>query len=160
GIRLVAFAICGTALVLLAAIRVSSATQDQGNQGDQGEQGDQGGESYTIGLFGDMPYNALGRAQYPNLLADINASHVAFSVFDGDLKAGGDGSCSNDLYLTAIANFNKLKDPLIWLPGDNDWTDCWGRYGPSSAPFFDPLDRLNLERTLFASSPQSLGKKT
>jgi hypothetical protein len=33
-----------------------------------------------------MPYNALGRSQYPALLADINRSDVAFSVFDGDLK--------------------------------------------------------------------------
>src|SRR5262245_31548815 len=113
GIRLVALTICGISLLLLAAIRLSSATQDQGNQGNQGNQGDQNGQSYTIGLFGDMPYNALGRDQYPNLLADINASHVAFSVFDGDLKAGGDGPCSDDLYYTSIANFNKLKDPLI-----------------------------------------------
>src|SRR5262249_16989582 len=44
-------------------------------------------EAYTIGLFGDMPYNALGKQQYPALLADINRSGVAFSVFDGDLKA-------------------------------------------------------------------------
>jgi hypothetical protein len=35
-------------------------------------------------------------------------------------------------------NFNMLDRPLIWVPGDNDWTDCWGRYGPSSAPFFYP----------------------
>jgi hypothetical protein len=48
-------------------------------------------DGYTIALFGDAPYNALGRAQYPALLADINANRVAFSVFDGDLKAGGDG---------------------------------------------------------------------
>jgi hypothetical protein len=32
---------------------------------------------YDIALFGDMPYNALGKAQYPNLLADVNKSHVA-----------------------------------------------------------------------------------
>src|ERR1700759_2163987 len=48
-------------------------------------------QRYTVGLFGDMPYGALGRAQYPTLLADINHNHVAFSVFDGDLQAGGDG---------------------------------------------------------------------
>jgi hypothetical protein len=40
-----------------------------------------GPETYTIGLFGDMPYGALGRSQYPNLLADINQSRVAFSIF-------------------------------------------------------------------------------
>ena len=137
--------------VMTATIGVSSAKEDASQRG---------GESYTIGLLGDTPYNALGRAQYPALLADINASHVAFSVFDGDLKAGGDGPCSDDLYTTALANFNTLRDPLIFLPGDNDWTDCWGRYGPSTLPYSDPLERLNFERLLFASTDQSLGEKT
>ena len=116
-------------------------------------------QTYTIGLFGDMPYNALGKAQYPALLADINASHVAFSTFDGDLKAGGDGACVDSLYTTAIANFNTLDRPLIWVPGDNDWTDCWGRYGPGTGGF-DPIERLNHERQLFDKTNQSLGKKT
>ena len=110
--------------------------------------------------MGDTPYNALGRAQLPALLAGISAGHVEWSVFDGDLKAGGDGPCSDDLYTTAIANFNTLERPLVWVPGDNDWTDCWGRYGPSEAPFFDPLERLTLERSLFTSTDQSLGQKT
>jgi hypothetical protein len=146
-----AFVICGTILLILIAVYAGIAKEDE-NEG--------GGESYTIAFFGDMPYNALGRAQYPNLLADINASHVAFSVFDGDLKAGGDGPCTDALYTTALANFNKLKEPLIWLPGDNDWTDCWGRYGPSTLPYSDPLERLTFERILFASTSQSLGQKT
>src|SRR5882762_4484823 len=72
----------------------------------------EGGEAYTIGLFGDMPYNALGKSQYPALLADINRGHVAFSVFDGDLKAGGDGPCADSLYTTALDNFNSLDRPL------------------------------------------------
>jgi hypothetical protein len=118
-----------------------------------------GPETFTIGLFGDMPYNALGKAQYPNLLADVNASNVAFSVFDGDLKAGGDGACTDSLYTTALATFSTLERPLVWLPGDNDWTDCWGRYGPGTGGY-DPLERLAHERQLFASTDQSLGAKT
>src|SRR5262245_3955419 len=94
------------ALIALGAYTGSAKVNDNGEAG---------GESYTIGLFGDMPYNTLGRAQYPALLADINARHVAFSVFDGDLKAGGDGPCSDTLYTTAIANFNTLERPLIFL---------------------------------------------
>jgi hypothetical protein len=130
------------------------------NQDDQG----QDSASYTVGLFGDMPYNALGRSQYPALLADINRAHVTFSVYDGDLKAGGDGPCEDALYRTAISNFNKLDRPLVWVPGDNDWTDCWGRYGPSTlsstGSYFDPIERLNFERSLFTTTDQSLGKKT
>jgi hypothetical protein len=123
-------------------------------------EGDRRHERYTIALFGDMPYNALGKAQYPNLLADINANDVAFSVFDGDLKAGGDGPCTDDnLYFPALANFATLERPLIWLPGDNDWTDCWGRYGPGTGGQ-DPLERLDHERDLFASTDRSLGRET
>src|SRR5262249_49562255 len=124
------------------------------------QDGRRGSAAYTIGLFGDMPYNALGRSQYPALLDDINANHVAFSVFDGDLKAGGDGPCADSLYSTAIANFNKLEGRLVWLPGDNDWTDCWGRYGPSTLPYSDPLERLAHERLLFDATDQSLGQRT
>jgi hypothetical protein len=66
----------------------------------------------------------LGKSQYPALLADINRAHVAFSVHDGDLKAGADGPCSDSLYDTALNFFNSLERPLIFVPGNNDWTDC------------------------------------
>ena len=104
-----ALAVGVTAALIMAAAYVGNAKGDEDKDRDH--------DSYTIGLFGDMPYNALGRAQYPNLIADINANHVEFSVFDGDLKAGGDGPCADSLYTTAIAQFNTLKQPLVWLPG-------------------------------------------
>ena len=47
----------------------------------------------------------------------------------------------------------------MFTPGDNDWTDCWGRYGPGTGGY-DPLERLAHERQLFASGDQSLGQKT
>src|SRR6478752_7675423 len=113
----------GWAVVILAAAAIlASANHRLSAKGNDDRRDDGISDSYTIGLFGDMPYNALGKAQYPALLADINASKVAFSVFDGDLKAGGDGPCSDALYSTAVANFNKLEQPLVWVPGDNDWT--------------------------------------
>ena len=137
----------------VAAVGVATAGAGKNGNGN-------GHSKYTIGLFGDMPYNELGRQQYPNLLANINASGVAFSIFDGDLKAGADGPCSDSLYTTAIANFNTLERPLVWIPGDNDWTDCWGRYGPSTLPYSDPIERLNRERQLFDSTSQTLGERT
>jgi hypothetical protein len=153
--RLVALAaIVGGAVALVAYVGVAQGSGSAGHEHGHGQQ------RYTIGLFGDMPYNAQGRAEYPALLADVNARDVAFSIFDGDLKAGGDGPCSDSLYTTAIANFNTLKRPLVWVPGDNDWTDCWGRYGPSTLPYSDPIERLNHERRPFDSTSQSLGQRT
>src|SRR5262245_651129 len=148
--------VCFTAGWMLTVDQAGAAKAGNENEAREGR----GPDAYTIGLFGDMPYNALGRAQYPALLADINGSHVAFSVFDGDLKAGGDGPCSDSLYTTAIDNFDKLNRPLIWVPGDNDWTDCWGRYGRVTLPYSDPLERLAFERMLFTSTDQSLGRRT
>jgi hypothetical protein len=113
---------------------------------------------YVVGLFGDMPYGAASKPLYPNVLADLNAHDVAFSVFDGDLKAGGDGACTNDLYTRSLSSFNLLRAPLIFTPGDNDWTDCWGRYGPGTGGF-DPEERLAYERGLFFSTPKSLGQQ-
>jgi hypothetical protein len=147
-----AVAVCAVAAALFVGIASAGGPTAPG----QGR----GPDTYTIGLFGDMPYNALGRSQYPNLLADINGSNVSFSIFDGDLKAGGDGPCGNSLYTGAISQFDTLERPLVWVPGDNDWTDCWGRYGPSQQPYFDPIERLAYERRLFDATDQSLGQKT
>jgi hypothetical protein len=69
-------------------------------------------------------------------------------------------TCNDSLYSTAQANFNTLERPLIWVPGDNDWTDCWGRYGFAQAPYHDPIERLNHERQVFDSTSQSLGEQT
>jgi hypothetical protein len=152
---LAAAAVCALAA---AAVYVGIASAGGPPSGDHGR--GRGPHTYTIGLFGDMPYNALGRQQYPALLQNINDAHVSFSIFDGDLKAGGDGPCSDSLYTTSIAWFNELVQPLVWVPGDNDWTDCWGRYGPATQPYSDPIERLNHERQLFASTSQSLGQRT
>src|SRR5215467_9808396 len=151
------FVLAGAVVALALGIAAAVATT---GKAEGGKTDGRGQSEYTIGLFGDMPYNALGREQYPNLLENINDSRVSFSIFDGDLKAGGDGPCSDSLYTTALANFRTLEEPLVWVPGDNDWTDCWGRYGPATMPFFDPLDRLALERALFAATDRSLGRRT
>src|SRR5262245_31631023 len=145
-------ALAALAAAALALVAYSGVAQGSG-EGGHGK-----GRSFSVGLFGDMPYNAQGRAEYPSLLADINRSDVVFPVFDGDLKAGGDGPCSHSLYTPAKANFNTLERPLAWAPGDHDWTDCWGRYGPGTQPYSDPEERLDNERQVFASTSQSLGE--
>ena len=72
-------------LAVLCAAGISIFTGVHAGASDDREEGRDHG--YTIALFGDMPYNTPGRAQYPALLADINASRVAFSVFDGDVRS-------------------------------------------------------------------------
>src|SRR5262249_58573229 len=87
---------------------------------------------YTVGLWGDLPYNDVqAQTGVPNLIADMNNSDISFSIHDGDLKAGSGtpGSqtpttCGDALYEQAIRYLNSLQQPAFFTPGDNDWTDC------------------------------------
>jgi hypothetical protein len=165
--RFVRRGLVATSLLTLAALAATShvgvARADQHQEhGEEHEHPEREPHRFTVGLFGDMPYNALGKQQYPNLLQDVNDAHVAFSIFDGDLKAGGDGPCTDaNVYTPSLDAFGMLWQPLVWLPGDNDWTDCWGRGAGTSAPGADdPLERLAHERSLFAATDFSLGQKT
>ena len=121
------------------------------------------GETFAIGLWGDLPYSDLqALVGVPNLIADMNAHDLAFTVQDGDLKAGNGtaGSvtptiCSDALYEQALRFFNSLEAPAIFTPGDNDWTDC---DRPSNGGF-SSLERLDHERQVFFSTPFSLGQR-
>jgi hypothetical protein len=46
--------------------------------------------------------------------------------------------------------------PFIFVPGDNEWTDC----NRVSNGAYDPLERLAKLRSLFWQRPDSLGRKT
>src|SRR5207247_8214321 len=49
----------------------------------------EGNTSYAIGLWGDLPYSDVQAITgVPNLIADMNSQDLAFTVHDGDLKAG------------------------------------------------------------------------
>lgn len=109
--------------------------------------------SYTIGLFGDLPYGDAGRAEFPALRADINAAHPAFSLFDGDLKNGKE-LCDDALYTTSKQRFAAFTSPVVAVPGDNDWTDCHRTNNGG----YDPEERLAYERRVLYSTPTSLGR--
>jgi hypothetical protein len=117
---------------------------------------------YAIGLWGDLPYSDIqATSGVPNLIADMNASNLEFSVHDGDLKAGNGtpGSatpttCTDDLYTQALGYFDSLDAAAMLTPGDNDWTDC----DRASNGGFNSLERLDHERRLFFSTPSSLGR--
>jgi hypothetical protein len=144
-----------------AALVLVTAGTGWSSGGDGGGSDDRHGErdAYTVALFGDMPYGAAGKVEYPRLLTNVNDAHVKFSIFDGDLKAGGDGACTDALYTRSRDWFNSLNRPVVVVPGDNDWTDCWGRYGPGTGGF-DALERLDHERQVFYPTDQSLGRHT
>jgi hypothetical protein len=89
------------------------------------------------------------------MIADMNGRRLAFTVHDGDLKAGSNSLCDDALYFRSLDMFNALDAPAMFTPGDNDWTDC---DRPSNGGF-DSLERLERERRIFFATPFSLGRR-
>src|SRR5262245_5115608 len=137
-------------LVLAACLSIFPVLGAHADDDDR----DRGGESraYAIGLWGDLPYSDVqAQVGVPHLIADMNAQKLAFTVHDGDLKAGNGtvGSvtpttCTDALYQQGLGYFNALKSAAMVTPGDNDWTDC---DRPSNGSF-SSRERLDYERKL------------
>lgn len=114
-------------------------------------------EEVSFGIFGDLPYNTEEEAVFPLLIADMNRDQeLHFVVHVGDFKNGSHTPCSDEVFLRAKGWLNLSRHPLIYTPGDNEWTDCHrlglGRY--------DPVERLAKLREIFFQGEQSLGQKT
>jgi len=112
--------------------------------------------SYSFGLWGDMPYKKAGDdSKLPSVLNSINASDIAFSVYDGDIKDGS-SKCTDDIYVDALKMFGSMKKPVVYVPGDNEWTDCHRTNNGG----FDALERLAHLRKVMFPSAASLGQAT
>ncbi|MEI6574184.1 MAG: hypothetical protein WCO61_11660 [Alphaproteobacteria bacterium] len=111
---------------------------------------------YSFGLWGDMPYaKAKDQDKMPAILESINASDIAFSIYDGDIKDGS-SKCTDDVYADAIKMFNTLKKPTVYIPGDNEWTDCHRTNNGG----YDQLERLSYIRKTMFAGPNSFGQAT
>ena len=112
------------------------------------------GAAFDFGLIGDLGYTPGQETPFRSVFDDLNAATLAFVVHDGDLW--GAGPCTDERYAERLALFQSSAHPLIYTPGDNDWTDCHGAANGS----FDPLERLAMVRRLFFSDDNSLGGRT
>ncbi len=112
-------------------------------------------QPFSFGLWGDMPYQKAGDTpKIPALLDSINRSDIAFSLYDGDIKDGS-SKCSDDIYSDALQMFGQMKKPVVYIPGDNEWTDCHR----SNNGGYDNLERLAHIRKVMYPSMHSLGQK-
>jgi Calcineurin-like phosphoesterase len=102
--------------------------------------------TFAFGAFGDAPYDVFESARYPLMLEDLDRHDLAFSIHVGDIFWR---PCSQDRYERSLRWFNELQRPLIYVPGDNEWADCWTRQEGG----FDPRDRLALLRRVLYPRP-------
>jgi hypothetical protein len=110
---------------------------------------DRAGTPVNVAVFGDTPYGAVQLADYPSFLASVNAdTSIAEAVHLGDIK-NGSSACNTDYFQFVLDGFQQLTRPLVYTPGDNEWTDCHRANNGA----YNPLERLATLRAMFYPTP-------
>ena len=102
--------------------------------------------TFAFGAFGDAPYDPLESGRYPLMLEDLDQHDLDFAIQVGDIFWR---PCSAERYQRSLHWFEQRKHPLIYVPGDNEWADCW----TAQEGGFNPRDRLALLRRIMYPRP-------
>jgi hypothetical protein len=123
-------------------------------------------KKFSFAVIGDAPYGPAGgtpRVQiypsvpYERMIADINDSlkdNKSFVIHVGDIKEGN-SLCSDEVYTKNREYFNTFDMAAIFVPGDNEWTDCHRVTNGG----YDPLERLDFLRHTLYPTNQTLGQR-
>jgi len=111
-------------------------------------------DMFVFAVMGDTPYNDREEKRFLDMLERMKDEPLRFIVHVGDFKSGGESPCSDSLFERRKAQFDGSAHPLIYTPGDNDWTDC---RRPSNGAM-NPIERLARLRQIFFTDEWSLGQ--
>lgn len=100
---------------------------------------------------GDAPYADAEYRPFERLLQTAAAQRPAFIAHVGDIKGGGQ-PCTEARNQRVAKLFEQQPVPMLYTPGDNEWTDCHRR----SAGALDPIERLAALRERFFADPEVL----
>lgn len=133
-------AIMATGAILVAAASGYASAETTGNREVS---------PMDIAVVGDTPYGAEQLADFPALIQAINADpKVRLAAHVGDIK-NGSSRCDDSYFDVIFRHFTSFADPLVFTPGDNEWTDC---HRPNNGAY-DPLERLDRLREVFFADP-------
>jgi hypothetical protein len=121
-----------------------------------GNADDSSAKRMALAVIGDVPYGIDQEASFGNLVTAVNADpKVRDVVHVGDIKSGST-TCTDARFAAVADAFARFEDPLIYTPGDNEWTDCHRANNGG----YDPLERLAAVRSLFFREPgETLGRR-
>jgi hypothetical protein len=115
----------------------------------------QDGAAYSFAVIGDTPYSRSQDWKFLELIDNLNREPLAFVVHIGDFKSGS-SPCDDATYAERRRWFDGSAHPLVYTPGDNEWTDCYRK----RAGGLDPLLQLDKLRTVFGHrEAESLGRR-
>jgi hypothetical protein len=160
-----------SALISTCLLGVAATAQADGHHDEKSA------DSFTIGVFGDSPYDPAGTAQFdatPDFINSINNdADVSAVLHVGDLHSGSQ-TCT-EAYDQAVYDFwTAFRAPVVYTPGDNEWMDCHkkkqsgGEYkaatdsisyvkdangNPVNYAAGNPVANLELIRSIFFANP-------
>ncbi|MDQ3896388.1 MAG: metallophosphoesterase [Actinomycetota bacterium] len=107
------------------------------------------GDRFEFAVIGDYPYGADQVSKFDRLIEMINEERPALVLHVGDVGAQ---PCTDSALNTSLATLRRFTMPVVYTPGDNEWTDCHEAGA-------DPIERLRRVRQLYFPTDQSLGAK-
>lgn len=162
------------AIVALSLTVVAPAAASPSHRGSDDESA-----SFSYAVFGDAPYgtSATDTSETdatPAFIDKVNADPAVSTVLHvGDIHSGSQ-NCTQS-YDQQIADlWAGFADPMVYTPGDNEWTDCHkkkeggGAYNPATGQIDyvrdasgnlvnyaggNPVDNLALVRSIFFATP-------
>ena len=110
--------------------------------------------TFSFAVLGDAPYDVWEEIQYRFVLESLNSHDLTWAIHVGDIFWR---PCTDEHYRQTLDQFNSLRHPLIYTPGDNEWTDCWERKSGG----FKPTERLDrIRQIFFVNYTRSLGQNS
>ena len=107
---------------------------------------------FSLAVIGDIPYGQQKRDSLPLLISLINHDPAVERVIHvGDIKAGKNSPCTDQYFADIKSQFDTFEDPLVYTPGDNEWTDCHA-FSKNNG-LFTPTERLQAVRNVFFPAP-------
>jgi hypothetical protein len=172
--RKLAAGIAGSIAALAPALTALPAYAGNGSPINTGS-----ANALTLAVYGDAPYgtsptDTSETDATPAFISSINADpQVDLVMHVGDIHSGKQ-YCTEDYDRTISNLWSAYKDPLVYTPGDNEWTDCHkvaeggGAYNkvtgqidyvvdsagnPVDYAKGDPIANLDLVRSIFFPTP-------
>jgi hypothetical protein len=113
----------------------------------------------TLAVYGDAPYGGSNSdtaafAATPAFIDGVNHDPKVDLVAQvGDIHSGSQ-KCTVAYDQSIYDLWTTFKDPLVYTPGDNEWTDCQKtKQLPGSDFGGDPLQNLEAVRSIFFARP-------
>jgi len=121
---------------------------------------------FSFAAIGDTGYSKKSETEFDRMIAAMNKQPLAFVLHVGDFEADPRPynrspdritmPCTDESFAGVLKQFQQSAHPLVFTPGDNDWTDCH----LLKARQVDPLERLAKLREMFFPQGRSLGQRT